>query len=108
VASSRKPNGPARPPATTRESREHQLINLAMDLAEKQIADGKASSQVITHFLKLGTVREELERDRLKEENELLKAKVKSLASAESIEALYKNALAAMSDYQGREEIIDD
>lgn len=108
MASSRKPRGPERPPATTREAREHQLITLAMDLAEQQIIDGKASSQVITHFLKLGTVREELERDRLIEENELLKAKVKSLASQEHIEELYSNALKAMSTYQGREEIIDD
>lgn len=79
-----------------------------MDLAEEQIVAGKASSQVITHFLKLGTVREELERDRLVEENELLKAKVKSLANAEDIKELYDNALRAMSTYQGQEEIIDD
>lgn len=108
MASSRKPTGSSRPPATTRETREHQLIGMAMDLAEEQILAGKASSQVITHFLKLGTVREEMERDKLREENELLKAKVKSLASMEDAEALYKDALKAMSTYQGREEIIDD
>lgn len=108
MASSRKPRRPERPPATTREAREHQLINQAMDLAEQQMAERKASSQVITHFLKLGTVREELERDRLIEENELLRAKVKSLASAEHIEELYANALKAMSTYKGMEEIIDD
>ena len=94
----------ARPPATTPEARENQLIAAAVDLAEQQIRTGKASSQVITHYLKLGTTRERLEQDRIKQENELLKAKVENLASAGRIEDLYRNALKAMRAYSGQPE----
>lgn len=101
---------PKRPPATTPEARENQLIAAAVDLAEEQIRSGKASAQVITHFLKLGTTRERLEQERLQRENELLKAKTDSLASAERVEELYKNALAAMRTYSGHPEddVIED
>jgi hypothetical protein len=91
----------ARPPATTPEARENQLIAAAVDLAERQILDGKASSQVITHFLKLASTREKLEQERIKHENELLQAKVESLSSAARVEELYRNALDAMRSYAG-------
>jgi len=95
-----------RPPATTPEAREKQLIDLAVSLAEKQILDGTASSQIITHFLKLGSIREKMEREKLAEENKLLKAKTEAMQSAKRIEELYENALNAMRLYsgQGREE----
>jgi len=97
-----KPSGPRRPPATTLEGRENQLIALATDLAEQQMRDGTASSQVITHYLKLGTQRELIERDKLRSEAELAKAKVEALASQGRIEELYKNALDAMQIYKGQ------
>lgn len=90
-------------PATTEEGRENQLISLASDLAEKQIREGTASAMVITHFLKLGTTRESLEKQRLQKENALLTAKVEQLASAKRIEELYEQALNAMRTYAGRE-----
>lgn len=95
-------------PAVTPEQRENQLISLAIDVAEKQLADGSASSQVITHFLKLGSTREKLEQDRLTQENELLKAKVEQLASAKRVEELYENALNAMRSYSGYESPEDE
>ena len=58
-------------PALTPEARENQLISLAVDLAEKQLQEGTASSQVITHYLKLGSMRERLEREKLEEENKI-------------------------------------
>ena len=61
-------------PALTPEARENQLIYLATDLAEKQLREGTASSQVITHYLKLGSTKEKLEREKLAEENNLLRA----------------------------------
>jgi hypothetical protein len=88
-------------PALTPEGRESQMIALAVDLAEEQLRDGTASSQVITHFLKLGTEKEKLEREKLNHENELLKAKTESLKSAQNVEALYKEALEAMRSYRG-------
>lgn len=93
-----------RPPATTPEARENQLIALAVDLAERQMADGTASSQVITHYLKLGTTREQLEQERLRQENALLKARTDNMASAARVEELYGQALTAMRQYAGQDD----
>lgn len=92
---------PAIRPALTPESREKQMISLAVDLAEKQLLDGTASSQVITHYLKLGTMKEQLEIKRIEQEIELQKAKTKALDNADEIKQLYKNALDAMRMYSG-------
>lgn len=108
--SPRKSSGRPTKPATTDVGRENQLISSAMDLAERQIKEGSASSQVITHFLKLGSTREKLEQERIQNENLLLSAKVDQLASAKRIEELYESALLAMREYSGRivEESDDD
>lgn len=90
-----------RPPATTPEARENQLIAAAMDLAEKQIQEGTASAQVITHFLKLGSPREKLERERLSNEVQLMEAKKEQLASQARVEELYEGAILAMRSYTG-------
>ena len=60
-------------PALTPEARENQLISLAVDLAEKQLQEGTASSQVITHYLKLGSTKERIEREILEKQKELIK-----------------------------------
>jgi len=101
MSANRKTRKPLRP-AETLEGRENQLISLAADLAEKQLADGTASSQVITHFLKLGSTRERLEQERLQRENLLLSARVDQIASSRRIEELYETALSAMRQYSGR------
>lgn len=91
-------------PARTPEARENQMIALAVDLAERQLQEGTASSQVITHYLKLGSMREKLERERLEEENKLLRAKTKALEDAKEIKELYADALKAMQRYSGHGE----
>lgn len=91
-----------RRPATTPEARENQLIAGAIDLAEKQIEDGTASAQVITHFLKLGSSREKLEQERMAEDIELQKAKREQLASQARVEEMYGAALDAMRSYAGQ------
>lgn len=91
-------------PAITPEARENQLVSLAVNLAEKQLRDGTASSQVITHYLKLGTEKARLENERLEEENKLLRAKTKALEDAQEIKALYEDALKAMRNYGGHGE----
>lgn len=88
-----------RRPATTPEARENQLISLAVDLAEKQLSEGTASAQVITHYLKLGSTKERLEKEKLEQENALLRAKTDSIRSAEQNLALYEQAIAAMKSY---------
>lgn len=90
-----------RRPATTPEARESGLVSDAMDLAERQMRDGTASSQVITHFLKLGSSREQLEQERLEHENELTRVKIEALESQKRVEELYAEALQAMSSYRG-------
>lgn len=92
-----------RRPATTPEGREHQLVSLAVNLAEKQLIEGTASAQVISHYLKLGSTREQLEQERLGRENQLLTAKVEQMASSKRIEELYESALNAMRTYSGQD-----
>ena len=88
-------------PALTPDSRENQLICLAVDLAEQQLRDGTASSQVITHYLKLGSSQYKLEKEKLEEENKLLRARTEALQSAKRVEELYSDAIAAMRKYSG-------
>lgn len=90
-----------RKPATTPEGRENEVVGLAIDLAEQQIRDGNASSQVITHFLKLGSSREQLEQQRLEHENELTRVKIEAIESQKRVEELYTEALMAMRNYAG-------
>ena len=88
-------------PALTPEARENQMIFLATELAEQHLRDGTASSQVITHFLKLGSSKEKLEHEILKEQKKLITAKTESLESSKRIEELYANAITAMREYGG-------
>ena len=94
-----------RPPATTPEARENQLISSAVDLAEKQLNEGSASAQVITHYLKLGSSREKLEQERLAQEVSLMQAKREAMASAARVEELYGAAIDAMRAYAGHGEL---
>ena len=89
-------------PAITPEARENQMIALAVDLAEKQLIEGTATSQVITHYLKLATTKEKIEREILEKQKELIVAKTENLQSAKRIEELYSNALKAMQNYSGQ------
>lgn len=89
-------------PATTPEARENQLIALAVDLAEKQLMEGTASSQVITHYLKLGSTKEKIEKEILQEQKKLVQAKTENLQSAKRIEELYTKAIDAMKNYSGQ------
>lgn len=91
-----------RRPATTPEAREAQMISLAVDLAEKQLLDGSASSQVITHYLKLATAKERIEKEILEKQKDLITAKTEALKSTERMEALYKEAIAAFASYKGQ------
>jgi len=93
-----------RAPARTPEARQQQLIALAYDEAEAQIRNHKASSQVITHFLKLGTIKEQKELVLLEHQVELMKAKTEAIQSQKRIEELYSNALSAMRSYHGTKE----
>lgn len=88
-------------PALTPEARENQLIFLATELAEKQLKEGTASSQVITHYLKLGSSKERIEKEILERQKELITAKTEALQSAKHVEELYADAINAMKAYSG-------
>lgn len=97
-------------PATSPEARENQMISLAIDLAEKQLREGTASSQVITHYLKLGSTKEKIEKEIMEKQKELIEAKTQNLISAKRVEELYADALEAMRKYTytGGETVSDE
>lgn len=94
-------SGQKRRRALSPEARETQMIAYAMDLVEQRLLDGTASSQETVHFLKLGTTKAELEKEKLKRENKVLEAKAKAIESAEEMKVLYDNAIKAMRNYAG-------
>lgn len=90
-----------RTPAKTPDERESMLVSAAMDLAERQIAEGTASSQLLTHFAKLGSSRERLEQDRLRNENAVLRKKLETMEAAVDLKNLMEDALSAFKGYSG-------
>ncbi len=97
----KKSEKPRQLPALDPESRENQMISLAVNLAEEKLRDGTASNQLIVHYLKLGSTKERLEKEKLEKENELLKAKTEALESAKRSEELYAEAIKAITRYSG-------
>lgn len=93
--------GARHPPARTPEAREMEVIAAAYDLAERQIREGTATSQVITHFLRLGTQQAKLEREILIEQKKLISAKTESLESQKNLGKMYEDAIRAMKKYSG-------
>lgn len=88
-------------PAKTPEDRENQLIALAEDLAEQKLVEGTASTPIIVHYLRLGTSKVMLEKEKLRKENDLLEAKTEAIQSAKNVERLYADAIEAMTRYRG-------
>ncbi len=101
------PMAPMRP-ARTPEARENQLISLAIDQAEKQLREGTASSQVITHFLKLGSSQERIEKELLEEKRKLAQAKTEALESGKKMTELFEQAMDALKNYRGDTDEEDD
>lgn len=101
----------SRPPAVTPEAQENRMISLAFDLAEERLRNGTATSQEVTHFLKLGSSKEKVEQEIRLEQKKLIKAKTEAMESAKRVEELYSKALDAMRTYsgsRGQEEEDDD
>ena len=97
---------PERPPAATPEGRDALLGAYAYDLVEKRLREGTASSQEVTTVLKLVSQREKLELEKLRKENELLRAKTDAIAAERERTEMYKNAIEAMRRYSAH--ITDD
>lgn len=89
--------------ARSPEAKENYLISMAYKLAEERLKNGTASSQMITHFLKLGSQREELEKDRIRSDMNLAKAKIKKIEAEATSQELFEKALAAFASYSGQD-----
>lgn len=112
MAKTAKPSGTpkARTPLTP-EGRENQMISLAMDLAEQQLRDGTASSQLITEFVKRGSTKARIEKELLEKQRDLAAAKAESIKAADRLEELLPKVMKAMGRYRGEddeEEEFDD
>lgn len=92
------------PPALTPEAQENQMISLAIDLAEQQLRDGTASSQVITHYLKLASTKDRIEKEIMERQKELITAKTEALQAAKRMEELYADAIKAFTKYNGEDD----
>lgn len=106
MAGAKKSSSPGnqrpRRPAISPDAREGQMISLAVDLAEQQLRDGTASSQVITHFLKLATKRERIEREILEKQKDLIVAKTEQIHDQKRTDEMFREAIDAIRGYQGR------
>lgn len=91
-----------RRPALTPEARENQLIALAVDLVEKRLIEGTASSQETTHFLKLASSKARIEKEILERQKDLITARTEALQSQKRVEELYAEAIKAMRKYSGQ------
>ena len=105
---SNEPSTPKSPPASTPEERENQMISLAVNLAERQLREGTASSTVLVHYLKLATTRERLEEEKLRHETAMLEAKRDALQSSGEVKQLMEHALEAFRSYSGNPAIEGD
>lgn len=77
------------------------MVALAEEMAAEQMRNRTASAQVVTHYLKMGSLRERLERERMQAEIELQRAKIEAIASNKRIEEKYAEAMKAFRGYQG-------
>lgn len=93
---------PKRRPALTPEARENQLIDMAYDLVEQRLLDGTASSQETTHFLKLASSKALLEKEKLAEENKLLRARTEAIQEERKSAEFYAQVLDALKLYSGQ------
>ena len=98
----------SKPLGTTPEAVENRMVTLAIAQAERQLKNGTASSQIITHYLKLASPNAKLEREILENQSQLIAAKTKAINAAEKNEELYKEAMAAMRMYSGADTSSND
>jgi hypothetical protein len=97
-----------RSPAKTPEEHESVLISKSLKLIEKQIDDGSVSSTVLSIYAKAGTERDRLEKERLHNENAVLKKKLESMEAAIDVRNLMSEALDAFKGYTGQSVRDDD
>lgn len=86
------------------EAIENEMIALAYREVEYRIRTHKATAPELVHFLKMGSEKERLEREKLETEMKLQKVKADAIESGRHMEELYEDAINAMKLYSGAEE----
>lgn len=94
--------------AKTPEERESILIAKSLNLIERQIDDGTVSSTVLSIYAKAGTERDRLEKERLRNENDVLRKKLETMEAAIDVKNLMEDALNAFKGYSGQSDDEDD
>ena len=89
--------------AITPEERENQLCALAVNLVEKRLQEGTASSAEILHYLKRASTKERLEEEILREQKKLVQAKTNNLEYEKQREQDYAKVIEAIREYSGYE-----
>lgn len=95
-------------PSLSREADENQCISLSIDIAKRMLVEGTAPTSVVLHFLKLATTREEVERETMRLNQELMVAKKEALESQARSEQMFAEAMSAMRRYSGNDEDEDE
>lgn len=62
--------------------------------------DGTAKAQETSTIIKMGSIKQQLELEKIRHENELLKAKTDNINASTANRELIENAIAALSSYQ--------
>jgi uncharacterized protein involved in exopolysaccharide biosynthesis len=86
-------------PPLTPEAHQNKLVSLALEQAEKELREGTASSQIITHFLKIATTRDQIELEKIQLEKELLSERIRSEQSHQNLETMFANVISALKSY---------
>lgn len=86
-------------PEKTPEGREQQLEALAMDLVERRLREGTASSAETVHFLKQASSRNKLEMEKMRYENRKIEAQTHAINNLEDQTKLFQDAVKAMRGY---------
>lgn len=87
-------------PPLSDKDHEAKLISLTLQMAEQQLIDGTASSQVMTHFLRLGSIRSKVELEKLRLENNLLTEKIQSEKMGQQLKEMFQDVMESLRDYQ--------
>lgn len=88
-------------PPVSPDDAEQLGISLAYDLAFRRLRNGTATAQEVTYFLKLGSIKARLENEKLRNENEMLKEKVKTYQAARASDVDYAKVIEAIKRYNG-------
>lgn len=86
-------------PPLNHESRLNKITDLVLSQVEKQLKDGTVSSQIATFFLNHDLEKKTLELERLRLENDHLRAKIKSEESKQNLEDQINEVMEALKSY---------